>query len=79
VVTVAGATELNLRYDRLVAELDTEDERVLVAPADVGFVADSTVLGSDSYDGLHPSASGELKIATAVAGALVQLGIGAAS
>lgn len=76
VVTVAGATELNVRYDRLAAELDSEDERVLVAPADVGFVPDPAVLGSDSYDGLHPSASGELKIATAVAGALVQLGIG---
>ena len=79
VVTVAGATELNVRYDRLASELDTTDERVLVAPADVGFVPDPAQLGADSYDGLHPSAHGELKIASAVAGALVQLGIGAAS
>ena len=76
VVTVPGAAELNRRFDRLAAELDGEDERVLVAPADVGFVPDPAAQGTDSYDGLHPSASGERKIATAVAGALVELGIG---
>ena len=76
VVTVDGALELNRRYDELASELDTEDERVVVARADDGFVPDPTVPDSDSYDGLHPSASGELKIATSVAGALVELGIG---
>ena len=76
VVTVPGAVELNRRFDRLASELDRDDERVLVAPADVGFVPDPAVQGTDSYDGLHPSANGERKIAAAVAGALVQLGIG---
>jgi lysophospholipase L1-like esterase len=76
VVTVDGALELNRRYDALASELDTDDERVVVARADDGFVPDPTLPGADSYDGLHPSAAGELKIATAVAGALGELGIG---
>lgn len=76
VVTVDGALELNDRYDALAEELDTDDERVVVARADDGFVPDPTLPGADSYDGLHPSASGELKIATSVAGALGELGIG---
>ena len=76
VVTVPGAEELNRRFDELAAELDSQNERVLVAPADVGFVPDPEIQGTDSYDGLHPSASGERKIASAVAVALVQLGIG---
>ena len=76
VTTVTGAVELNGRYDALAAELDDADERVVVAQADVGFVADPALAGADSYDGLHPSASGELKIAAAVADALAELGIG---
>jgi lysophospholipase L1-like esterase len=77
VITVPGAAELNRRFDDLAGELDSDDERVLVAPADEGFVPDPAAEGADSYDGLHPSASGERKIASSVAGALVQLGIGA--
>ena len=76
VVTVDGATELNERYDALAAELDSEDERVVVARADVGFEPDPALPGSDSYDGLHPSPSGEVKIAASVATALAELGIG---
>jgi lysophospholipase L1-like esterase len=77
VVNVEGVEELNRRYDELAAELDGEDERVVVARADEGFVPDPALPGSDSYDGLHPSASGEVKIAAAVAVALGELGIGA--
>lgn len=76
VVTIAGVAELNGLYDELAAELDTEDQRVVVAYADVGFVSDPAAPASDSYDGLHPNESGEVKIADAVAAALLQLGIG---
>ena len=76
ILTVPGAVELNGRYDALAAELDDENARVVVAAADEGFVPDPVLPGSDSYDGLHPSESGEIKIAAAVAGALAELGIG---
>ena len=76
VVTVPGVPELNERFEGLAADLDTADERVVVARADDGFVPDPTVPGADSYDGLHPSPSGEVKIAASVAHALAELGIG---
>jgi lysophospholipase L1-like esterase len=76
VVTVAGAPELNRRFDDLAAELDDASERVVVARADEGFLPDPTMRGADSYDGLHPSPSGEVKIAASVAVALAELGIG---
>jgi lysophospholipase L1-like esterase len=76
IVTVPGAVELNGRYDELADELDTTEERVVVALADAGFVPDPALPGADSYDGLHPSPSGEMKIASSVADALTQLGVG---
>jgi hypothetical protein len=51
--------------------LGTEGSRVVVAPA-----PDDFVQGVDTYDPVHPSASGEVKIAAAVADALAGLGIG---
>lgn len=77
VVNVPGVGELNRRYDALAADLDDEEERVVVARADEGFVWDPALPAADSYDGLHPSASGERKIAASVAAALAELGIGA--
>jgi lysophospholipase L1-like esterase len=76
VLTVPGAAELNRRYDALAEEMDSDDERVVVARADDGFVPDPALPGTDSYDGLHPNPSGEIKIAAAVAEALAELGIG---
>jgi lysophospholipase L1-like esterase len=76
VLTVEGAAELNSRYDAIADELDTDDERVVVATADRGFLPDPLLPGSDSYDGLHPGPSGEVKIAASVGAALAQLGIG---
>jgi lysophospholipase L1-like esterase len=79
VLTVPGAAELNARYDGLAEELDTAEERVVVALADAGFVADPTLPGADSYDGLHPGPSGEVKIASSVADALAKVGVGTAA
>lgn len=76
VVTIGGVAELNGLYDGLAEQLDTEDERVVVASPEVGFVSDPAAPGTDSYDGLHPNPQGEVKIADAVAAALVEVGIG---
>jgi len=75
-VHIDGVPELNARYDALALQLDTEDERVVVAPADEGFVSDPSAPGTDSYDGLHPNPEGEVKIADSVASALAELGVG---
>lgn len=72
VLTIDGVEELNGLYDDLADELDTAAERVLVAHAEDGFEPEA-----DTYDGLHPTASGEVKIADAVAAVLGELGIGA--
>lgn len=56
----------------LAEELDRSDSRV-VATA----VPDDFVQNVDTYDPVHPSASGEVKIAAEVADALADLGIGA--
>ena len=77
VVRIGGVAELNREYDGLAAELDAEEQRVVVAPADEGFVGDPTASDADTYDGIHPDPSGEVKIAEAVAVALAELGIGA--
>ncbi|GAA1145171.1 GDSL-type esterase/lipase family protein [Nocardioides aquiterrae] len=55
----------------LADRLGTERSRVVVADAPADFRRDV-----DTYDPVHPSASGEVKIAAAVADALAGLGIG---
>lgn len=72
----SGVAELNQLYDELAGELDTEDERVVVASAEQEYLPVAGVRGGDTYDGLHPSESGERKIAHAVADALFTLGLG---
>lgn len=57
--------------DALAERLDTERSRVVVARAPEVFVKEV-----DTYDAVHPSASGEVKIAAGVADALARLGIG---
>ncbi len=75
VVSIEGVQELNLEYDELAEELDTPTERVVVAKTDEGFVSDPSAASTDSYDGIHPDPSGEVKIADAVAASLAELGI----
>lgn len=74
--SIDGVPELNARYDALALSLDSPEERVVVAEADTGFVSDPAAAGTDSYDGLHPNAAGEEKIADAVASALSEVGVG---
>lgn len=57
------------RLARLAASLDDQESRVVAAPVD-GFT------DADTWDGWHPNARGELKIAAAVADALAGLGVG---
>lgn len=75
---IAGVPETNERYSALAAELDTPDERVVVAAADAGFVPSTPDRVADTYDQVHPSARGELRIAAAVADALAAVGVGTA-
>lgn len=67
-----GVDEYNTLLDALAAELDTPDSRV-VSTAVPSFSA-----ASDTFDGTHPSAAGEVKIAAAVSDALAGLGLGTA-
>lgn len=62
-------------YDDLVAQavaaLDTPRSRVVLADVATGFDR-----ARDTFDSLHPSPTGEVKIAAAVADALASLGVG---
>lgn len=69
---VAGVPAYNALLVDLAAELDTPTSRVVVAGVQ------SYDRRADTYDGLHPAATGEVKIARAVAMALAGVGIGTA-
>lgn len=62
--------EYNTMLARVTAKMDTEDERVVLTPL--------ATLGpwTDTFDYLHLSTSGQLKVAAVVAQALADLGIG---
>lgn len=55
----------------MVADLSTPESRVVLADAAAGYSEPE-----DDYDGAHPNARGELKIAAAVADGLSELGVG---
>jgi hypothetical protein len=73
---VAGVDATNELLTSLAAQRDTDAERVVVADADAGFVPSTATQVEDTYDLVHPSSRGEVKIAAAVADALASLGIG---
>jgi lysophospholipase L1-like esterase len=56
---------------RLPLELSTPTSQVVAARTDVGYE-----LPRDTFDDVHPSANGEMRIAAAMADGLAQLGIG---
>jgi hypothetical protein len=64
--TVAGYDRL---IDQLGAQLSTPRSPVTVTASPTGYTA-SAVACADTWDGTHPNASGELKIASAVADSL---------
>lgn len=66
------AHTLNAALPDLAARLSTPASRVRVARTADGYVE------ADTYDSSHPAASGEMKIAAAVADALHDLGVGRA-
>ncbi|UAL28317.1 hypothetical protein K8W59_10460 [Nocardioides rotundus] len=66
------AEDLNARLDALADRLDRPDSRVVTGTVPGGYLTDE-----DLYDGLHPDASGERKIARGVARALAEVGVGA--
>lgn len=68
---VDRAPESNARLSDIPAELGTAESAVAVATTDVGFKS-----RPHTYDTVHPSASGEIRIAAAVADALATLGVG---
>jgi len=72
-VWVPGMPDYNAGLADLAAELDRPDGRVVVTAA-----PDLTPY-ADTYDWLHPSASGERKIAATVEEALARIGVGSTS
>lgn len=70
---IVKTPEFNGLLEDLAAELDEPGARVVVARAPAPFVLDE-----DTYDLAHPSATGEVKIARSVAGALAEIGVGSA-
>ena len=66
-----GVVEANERLRAVAASLDGPGARVVVAA-----VTSDYRRGRDTYDGSHPGAPGEVRIAAALADALAQLGVG---
>ncbi|HXH79186.1 GDSL-type esterase/lipase family protein [Nocardioides sp.] len=69
---VSNVPAYNEGLPALAAELSTADSRVVASP-----VPDFTE-GTDTYDRVHPTTAGQVKIAAAVSVALEELGIGQA-
>lgn len=67
----SGAPEVNDLLAEGAAGLDSDTSRVLLAQTD-----DDYTRAADTFDGSHPNAQGETKIAAAVADQLAVLGIG---
>jgi len=63
------AAEYNMQLPALVASLDTPASRVVMA------AMPPMSQGADTYDGTHPNAQGEVKIAAGHEAALVSLGV----
>ncbi|MFT4287083.1 SGNH/GDSL hydrolase family protein [Nocardioides sp.] len=70
VTWLAGVTDLNAALATMATGLDTPTERVLAT--DVPAFVD----GVDNWDPVHPTATGEVKIAAAVENALSAIGVG---
>lgn len=68
---VGGSDGANGWIDVIARDRDEADSRVVVAAAPQDYA-----LNVDTYDPLHPSATGEVKIAQSVASALAELGVG---
>lgn len=68
--TESRVVELNARLPALADALATDTSSVIVAAAADGFTE------GDTYDGTHPNASGEVRLAAAVADALAEVGVG---
>lgn len=66
-----GVSAYNVALDDVAAELTTAQSEVVVARPVLPYVKDV-----DTYDPLHPSATGELRIAAGMANALAEIGIG---
>ena len=66
-----GVPAYNAALDDVAAELTTSRSEVVVAQPVLPYVKDV-----DTYDPVHPSATGELKIAAGMANALAEIGIG---
>jgi hypothetical protein len=62
---VAAALDLNTRFGTVASELGSARSPIVIADTDEGY--DSTL---DSYNGVHPNASGEQRIAAAFSDAL---------
>lgn len=69
---IRNVNEFNALLPGMAARLSTPESRIVVTPS-AAWTKDE-----DTYDGLHPSTTGEIKLAKAVSVALEELGIGTA-
>jgi lysophospholipase L1-like esterase len=78
--TLAGrVADYNQRLSALAAARSTTASPVVYVPPPAGYQADYDVSPHDSYDGTHPNARGEIRIADAVADVLsARFGLGPA-
>ena len=72
VLNAAAVADLNNRYNQLASQRSTATSRVVTASTDVGWDPKA-----HTWDGTHPNATGEVRIAAKFADALAGLAIGA--
>lgn len=71
---LADLPTANAELKGVVTDMTTQESRTLIAPIDPTYRTDI-----DAYDGVHPSPSGEIKLAASYATVLSSLGIGGGS
>jgi lysophospholipase L1-like esterase len=73
VIDAGLVADVNNRYDELASRLNKTNSRIVVANTDVGW---NPV--THTWDGVHPSSTGEVRIAAKFADGLSRLGVGRA-
>ena len=73
---IGGVTDFNTLLSNAGPGWSTQRSRVVIAASDTGYNQSTAEAVRDTWDPVHPDASGEQKIAAAVSDSLAELGIG---